>query len=265
MWLALVLVAPGLLVTALIVYFATAPDRAAGDWRATIGFTVGALSAAAALAIPIALNVENAAIPIGGMLAGIALGFVVFRLLPRPDLRVRPEVALPAGTDGSRVIATGTARAGRTALIVGWVTGIALAISIVALVLADPSLWWAGALLALTGLALPLIMQPWTVTVTPERVRTATTIPFLSFTHPMSEIASASVRRVDPFGDFGGWGYRANLSGERGVVLFKGDALVLHLAGKRRFVVTTNEAAALASAIASVLDSSPSGQASPQN
>lgn len=57
-----------------------------------------------------------------------------------------------------------------------------------------------------------------------------------------SEIASVRAVRVDPFAEFGGWGYRIATDGRRGVVLRGGPAIEVTRADGRRFVVTVDDA-----------------------
>jgi len=65
-----------------------------------------------------------------------------------------------------------------------------------------------------------------------------------------------SVIRVDPFRDFGGWGWRAGRSApgqsRSGVVTRKGEALLVERTGGRRFVVTTDDAATAAALLNTV-------------
>lgn len=65
-----------------------------------------------------------------------------------------------------------------------------------------------------------------------------------------AEIASARAVQVDPFAEFGGWGYRFGMDGRRGIVLRKGDALEVTRTNGRVFVVTVDDAATAASVLA---------------
>lgn len=80
------------------------------------------------------------------------------------------------------------------------------------------------------------------------RVRSATGWPRLSIA--AEEIASARAIQVDPFAEFGGWGYRIGTDGRRGIVLRKGDALEVTRTNGRVFVVTVDDAATAASVLA---------------
>ncbi|MCP1429350.1 hypothetical protein J3D45_001848 [Microbacterium foliorum] len=71
---------------------------------------------------------------------------------------------------------------------------------------------------------------------------------------PSAEIASVRAVRVDPFAEFGGWGYRFGMDGRRGVVLRTGDALEVARTNGRVFVVTVDDAATAASVLAASAD-----------
>jgi hypothetical protein len=60
---------------------------------------------------------------------------------------------------------------------------------------------------------------------------------------PAAEVERAGVRDVSPVREFGGWGLRSALDGTVGVVVRRGEALVVERTGGRRFVVTVDDAA----------------------
>ncbi|SEA58401.1 hypothetical protein SAMN02910418_01935 [Bowdeniella nasicola] len=258
-WLTNVLLLPAIFVTTTIAWATTQKDRAAGDYRAVIALVVGALVWAGGIAFTVVAENPNAVLPGGFVLAGVALACLTYLALPRPQLAVREAPA----TSSPGVLAEGMAQAGRPALILGWASVALLAAVIIMLVVIDSSMWWFALLLALFALLIPLFLQPWRILVTGRDVQLRTQIPFIQRQYPLTEIVRAEVSQVDPFGEFGGFGYRANLSGERGVVLKKGPALRLHLAGERTFVATTDDAAPLANAVNEVINSSQSGPDAP--
>ncbi|MEU5214962.1 DUF1648 domain-containing protein [Streptomyces sp. NPDC020807] len=57
----------------------------------------------------------------------------------------------------------------------------------------------------------------------------------------LDDVASASVRDVDPLGELGGWGYRVRAH-RTGVVVRSGEALVVRRSGGREFLVTVSDA-----------------------
>lgn len=60
---------------------------------------------------------------------------------------------------------------------------------------------------------------------------------------PLDEVVGARATQVDPFGEFGGWGYRIGAGGRVGFVLRKGEAIEVERTGGRVTVVTVDDAA----------------------
>lgn len=60
---------------------------------------------------------------------------------------------------------------------------------------------------------------------------------------PLDEVVRAGVTQVSPVKDFGGWGWRVGRDGRVGVVLRKGEALLVERTGGRSIVVTVDEPA----------------------
>jgi hypothetical protein len=58
---------------------------------------------------------------------------------------------------------------------------------------------------------------------------------------PADEVLAAHVESVDPLADFGGWGWRLGRD-RHGVVVRRGDAIVVTRTGDRTFVVTVDDA-----------------------
>lgn len=69
-----------------------------------------------------------------------------------------------------------------------------------------------------------------------------------------SDISSVRVTQVNPFAEFGGWGWRYGLDGRRGVVLRRGEALEVTRRDGEIFVVTVDGASDAASALAAAVD-----------
>lgn len=72
------------------------------------------------------------------------------------------------------------------------------------------------------------------------RVRGIGVIPWV--TVPLDQIAGASVKNVSPMGDFGGWGLRVGLNGEKGFVTSNGPALRVDQGDEPAVVITVNDA-----------------------
>ncbi|WP_137843955.1 DUF1648 domain-containing protein [Microbacterium sp. 2FI] len=80
------------------------------------------------------------------------------------------------------------------------------------------------------------------------RVRSSVGVP--RFAVPIAEIIRADAVRVDPMGEFGGWGMRWSPEGRFGVVLRAGEALEVERANGKTFVVTVDDAGTAASLLA---------------
>ncbi|MEG3615039.1 DUF1648 domain-containing protein [Isoptericola haloaureus] len=72
---------------------------------------------------------------------------------------------------------------------------------------------------------------------------------------PADEVVEASVTRVSPLGDFGGWGWRVGFDkGRVGVVLRSGEAVLVERTGGRGVVVTVDDAARAAALLNTMAD-----------
>ncbi|MFC7878198.1 DUF1648 domain-containing protein [Isoptericola sp. NPDC057391] len=71
---------------------------------------------------------------------------------------------------------------------------------------------------------------------------------------PADEVVRASVTRVRPFREFGGWGWRTARDGRVGVVLRAGEALLVERTGGRSFAVTVDDASDAAALLNAMAD-----------
>ncbi|OLT36857.1 DUF1648 domain-containing protein [Rhodococcus sp. CUA-806] len=76
-----------------------------------------------------------------------------------------------------------------------------------------------------------------------------TSLGMAAFDYSLDEITGASVREVDPFGDFGGWGLRVKGRGNYAVATAKGPAVFVTFANGERLTVTTPNADRIAGAL----------------
>ncbi|WP_214466585.1 DUF1648 domain-containing protein [Microbacterium flavescens] len=124
------------------------------------------------------------------------------------------------------------------------IAGVTLLMAVLAVVfgVTGGELWWLFGALALLFTVLAATSFVFRVSVTEEglRVRSLAGVP--RFSVPLAEIESASVVRVDPTAEFGGWGFRLGLDGRFGIVLHAGEAIQVERRGGRPFVVTVDDA-----------------------
>lgn len=175
----------------------------------------------------------------------VVLGLIGWFLQPAVTVAnpVRvPVAAVPLGRT-ERAVWFGTvsvARPGR--LVIGGVTG-TVAIAAVACLLLGVQVGW---LLLGVALLLALLMAiglVYRVRVSDAGVRVRSLAGWPDTRIPIDEIVDVAVVPVDPFAEFGGWGWRYAPDGRRGVVLRRGEALQLTQRRGRVFVVTVDGAA----------------------
>ncbi|WP_405745647.1 DUF1648 domain-containing protein [Streptomyces sp. NBC_01525] len=78
-------------------------------------------------------------------------------------------------------------------------------------------------------------------------------LPYAFRRIPLDRVTEATCRNIDPFAEFGGWGYRVRAHGS-GLVLRSGEGIALRLRGGREFVVTVDDAATAAALLNTLLD-----------
>nr|WP_314843134.1 DUF1648 domain-containing protein [uncultured Microbacterium sp.] len=189
-----------------------------------------------------------------GLVGMAALALVGWLLQPRVDAvqdsttRPSPPLAL---ADGERAAWMGSVTMARGAQIVlGLCAFVSVALAVL-LIAQDLTAGWVVAAVAL--LVVAAIGTSATVRVRASaqglRVRSIAGWPRLDIA--AADIASARAIRVDPFAEFGGWGYRIGTDGRRGFVLRTGEALEITRTDGRVFVVTVDDAATAASVLAS--------------
>ncbi|MRG61176.1 DUF1648 domain-containing protein [Agromyces sp. CFH 90414] len=183
-----------------------------------------------------------------GILLGVLAGWITWQALPAPD-RPEPSAATPALdlAPGERAVWTASATA---PWIVFAIIGLAGACLIVPIVMA-PSAWWLwGSLLVVVA----LLATTTGVRVTVDRRGlTARTLLGLRLTQvPLADVVSASDVEVLP-GEFGGWGFRYDLRGRRGIIMRGGPGIEVQRRDAAPLVVTVSDArtgAALLNALA---------------
>jgi hypothetical protein len=215
--------------------------------------TVGTLSAQRGIADARDANDVGGVI---GVALAVSLVAAVLTAILVPGDPPRPTSAAVAA-DAPRVRLLGEERAvwiGRVSSPVGVLVGVPAAALVVAIAVAT-GLWWLLAEAAVLA-ALFLAMSTFVVRVGPEGVLIRSTFG-LPRTHiPIDEVVRADVANVSPLRDFGGWGWRAGRGGRVGIVLRKGEALLVQRTGNRSVVVTVDHAATAAGLLNALADRS---------
>ncbi|MCK2036172.1 DUF1648 domain-containing protein [Microbacterium sp. SSW1-49] len=131
------------------------------------------------------------------------------------------------------------ARSGQIVLGVGVFISIAMAVLLLAQGVAA---WWITAAVALFLVGAVATSLSFRVQASAAGLQVRSTVGWPRIVIPADRIVSVRAIEVDPFAEFGGWGYRIGTDGRRGVVLRKGPGLEVTRADGRRFVVTVDDA-----------------------
>ncbi|MCK9795723.1 DUF1648 domain-containing protein [Isoptericola sp. 4D.3] len=137
---------------------------------------------------------------------------------------------------------------GGTGLAVGVVA--VLGTAVLAITTGEPTMLVVPAVLALTFVA----MFAFTVRVDATGLTVRSTAGWPGTHVPADEVVRASVARVSPLREFGGWGWRIARDGRVGVVLRAGEALLVERTGGRSFTVTVDDAATAAALLNTMAD-----------
>jgi len=103
-------------------------------------------------------------------------------------------------------------------------------------------MWLFTALMfAITG-ATALALSVFRVTVGESGMVVTGSVGFPRWRLPLEDVVEARVTTVDPFSDFGGWGYRMGMHNRTGFVVRKGEALEVERGNGTSWVVTVDDA-----------------------
>ncbi|MBD7920274.1 DUF1648 domain-containing protein [Cellulomonas sp. Sa3CUA2] len=184
----------------------------------------------------------------GGILAGVLAGLVVPRT-PAAPTEAPVDPAAPRTTLRPDERAAWSRSV--TSPVGAWVGGSAVLVNVVlAIVVQAPGLLVLAAGLGLL-LASMLVLR---VSVDARGLVARSPLGWPSVRVPLDEVVAARTTRIDPFGDFGGWGYRIGSGGRVGFVLRKGEGIEVERTGGRISVVTVDDAATGAALLNTLAD-----------
>lgn len=182
---------------------------------------------------------------VGGFCALLVLTAAGWAL--QPDVRPTPAAPLePAHlasiSAGERVVWMATASMSRIAmLIIGLTVVLVAGITAVMVVQAREALWIPLLALAIVGVAFATTAS-FRVIAGADGLTVRSQLGLPKVHVPLDEIVSVRAVVCQPFGEFGGFGWRVGLDGRTGIVLRTGPAIEVERRDKRPLVVTVDGA-----------------------
>ena len=185
----------------------------------------------------------------------VMIGLAVAGWFLQPAVRVSSDPSGTAATplplaDHERAVWMKTvtiARIGQVVLSIGAFVVVAMSVLLLARGIAAGWITAAVALLLIVLIGTGLSFR---VRASAAGLRVRSTAGWPRLEIPGASISSVRAIQVDPFAEFGGWGYRIGTDGRRGFVLRAGDALEVTRIDGRVFVITVDDAATAASVLA---------------
>jgi hypothetical protein len=113
---------------------------------------------------------------------------------------------------------------------------------------------WGLLIVVLLVFALVAAMSSAVVSVDDDGVTIRSPLGWPRIRIPLDEVVRADVTEVRPLRDFGGWGWRVGWHGRVGVVLRRGESLLIERTGGRSVVVTVDDAPTAAGTINALAD-----------
>lgn len=200
----------------------------------------------------------------GQMIAAFAVFVVLIGVgwLLQPHVRPAPAAPLqPVHVDaierGQRVVWLATASLSRIAVIlIALLLVVIVGVTAVMAIRFTDRMWIPALTLVLLGAAFATSAS-FRVRVGPDGLSVRSQIGFPRVRVPLDEIVSVRAVECNPFGEFGGFGWRLGLDGRTGIVLRKGPAIEVERRDKRPLVVTVDGAAVGAAVLQAYLGQTP--------
>ncbi|MDQ4215364.1 DUF1648 domain-containing protein [Microbacterium capsulatum] len=195
------------------------------------------------------------------MLIGAALFLVLIAVgwLVQPHIRPAPAAPLQpvhvtSIARGERVAWLATATMSRVALIlIALVMVLVVALTAVMAMRFTDRLWVPVVTLVLVGVALATAVS-FRVRIDQDGLSVRSQVGFPRVHVPLDEIVAVRAVDCNPFGEFGGFGWRLGLDGRTGIVLRTGPAIEVERRDKRALVVTVDGADIAVAVLRAYLD-----------
>ena len=235
---------------------------------ASMGLGISGLSAVIALsAVGMQRGLADAARApdAGWWMVGAFAAFVVLigvGWLVQPHVHPAPAAPLqPVHIDsiarGERVVWLATASLSRPAVIlISLIVVLVVGVTAVMAIRFTDRIWVPVLTLVLIGGAFASSAS-FRVRVGPDGLSVRSRIGFPRVHVPLEDVVSVRAVDCNPFGEFGGFGWRLGLDGRTGIVLRRGPAIEVERRGRRPLVVTVDGAAVGAAVLRAYLDRTP--------
>ncbi len=185
---------------------------------------------------------------LGSLVPAVAVAFLVPGDLRRPTTESvpadAPRAALPQGE--------ATVWESRATTSVALMIGIPIAVAVLAVAVVTQQ--WSLIGVAAIVVAVLVTLSGFVARVDREGLTVRSTVGWPRYRVPLDEVVRAGVIQVSPAKDFGGWGWRVGRGGRVGVVLRKGEALLVERTGGRSIAVTIDGAAVGAGVLNALAD-----------
>lgn len=193
----------------------------------------------------------------GAFLALIGIGWLVQpHIRPAPAAPLQP-VHVDAIARGERVVWLATASLSRLAvLLISLLIVLIVGITAVMAIRFSDRMWVPVLTLVIVGAAFATSAS-FRVRVGPDGLSVRSQVGFPRVHVPLDEVVSVRAVECNPFGEFGGFGWRLGLDGRTGIVLRRGPAIEVERRDKRPLVVTVDGAAVGAAVLQAYLDQTP--------
>ena len=233
---------------------------------AAMGLGISGLSAVVSLgAVSLQRGVADASrvSDIGGQMVvafAVFVALIGLGWLVQPHVRPAPAAPLqPVHVDaiarGQRVVWLATASMSRAAVIlISLLIVVIVGITAVMAIRFTDRMWIPALTLLLVGVAFATSAS-FRVRVGPDGLLVRSMVGFPRVHVPLDDVVSVRAVECNPFGEFGGFGWRLGLDGRTGIVLRKGPAIEVERRDKRPLVVTVDGAGVGAAVLQAYLDS----------
>lgn len=190
----------------------------------------------------------------GAFVALIGIGWLL-----QPHIRPAPAAPLQpahvaAITNGERVVWLATASLSRRAtILISSLVVVVVGITAFMAIRFTDRMWVPVLTLVIIGGAFASSAS-FRVRVGPDGLSVRSQIGFPRVHVPIDEVVSVRAVQCNPFGEFGGFGWRLGLDGRTGIVLRRGPAIEVERRDRRPLVVTVDDAAVGAGVLQAYLD-----------